>query len=520
MLVLLFSIASLFAQDVELPSVTTTITGETQDIDPGALPDFTQLLPPQEDVLPQLNDSRFLPEENSLDLESDAMNEDDMYLSGFFGGGFPGLFIGDFSIFKTSLKNPFTFHFLHVAHNGYGMNLPSAGFFDSLTQLDGDATIHINDNLAIQGQGRYLANSIGLQNQSPLYSSLSSQVIESGITGILNVSKNFLLYANIDGFLVNQYGSEKTVQASIENPAYMNFKLGPSMGLAYKGAIVSYSLNADYDFSGSVQEAEYSHRGFVHGGFKTTFTILEAGFNVGGVFLKNKQLCPFTLFLSLKGQTAFSERDLVVSVSGGLESKAPFLPDLQEKHPFTLYNTLPTEQTDWFGSLNLVIPFADVVTSTIACTFNSTAFNNGILVPNYATTNTETGLFDLIVVNRNEIISDIALKYSISLCNLAVGWRSSWLDTSSIDPRQLIYLSAFIATKDSKLRSNTELEFEPMRELIPKLALGVSYTVTPSFSLSLELDDVIKLVTGTDRIIASPYVSRSGNALVTAKFYF
>ncbi|MBP7479627.1 MAG: hypothetical protein KA785_04200, partial [Spirochaetaceae bacterium] len=111
-------------------------------------------------------------------------------------------------------------------------------------------------------------------------------------------------------------------------------------------------------------------------------------------------------------------------------------------------------------------------------------------------------------------------KYSIDLFSLALGWRSSWLDASVVDQRQLIYVSTFITSKESKLRSRAEIEFEPMRDLVPDISLGAYYSVTPSFSLALEIEDVVKLVTGTDRIIAYPYTSRSGSALITAKFYF
>lgn len=523
MVILLLTMPSLFTQDIELPSVTTIITGGTQDVDPAALPDFTQILPPQEDVLPQLSDSRFSPEQNSLDLGNGGMNEDDMYLSGFFGGGFPGLFIGDFSIFKTSLKNPFAFHFLHSAHNGYGMNSPSAGYYDSLTRLDGEASVNITDTFSVKMRGLYNSNSIGLQNQSSLFSSLSSQTIQSSITGALNFSNIFSLYTCLDGFFTNQYGSEKfdsAVQAAAENPAFITFQLEPSAGLAFNGTFLSFTLDADYDFSGSVQSSEYTHRGSVYAGLKTSFDALDTGLRVGGVFLQDEQIIPFNVFLTLRGNTSLSEKDLSVTIAGGLESKSSSLLDMQAEHAFTLYNTIPSEQSDWFGSLKLAVPFADFLTSDISVNFYATAFENGVLVPDYSAINSETGLFNLAVIPRNEIVSDIALKYSISLFNLALGWRSSWLDTSAVEPRQLIYLSTFVSTKDSKLRSSAEIEFEPMRDLVPDISLGVYYAITPSLSLALEIEDIAKLVTGTDRIIASPYVSRSGSALLTAKFYF
>ncbi len=512
------------AQEMELPSVTTTITGENQVIDEEALPDFSQLLPPEEEVLPQLNDSRFSPEQNSLDLGNGGMNEDDMYLSGFFGGGFPGLFIGDFSIFKTSLKNPFTFHFLHSSHNGYGMNAPSSGYYDSLTRLDGEASFNFSDTFTMKARGLYHSNSIGLQNQSPLFSSLSSQTIQSNLLSAWNFSNILSLYANIDGFAANQYGSVKFAADEedpvSENPTYITFEIEPSAGLKFQGAFMSFTLDASYDFTGSVRSSDYAHRGAINAGLSASLESMDAGIQVGGVFLNTMQLVPFNVFLTLRGKTALSEKELSVTLRGGLDSHQSSLIEIQDKHLFTLYNTVPSEQSDWFGTLNFFVPFASIFNTDINLSFKSSAFGNGVLMPDYRVRDDETSLFDLAVIDRDALCSDIAFKYSVDFISVALGWRASWLDTSVVDQKQLIYVSTFVSSKDSKLRSNAEIEFEPLRDLVPDITLGLNYSITPSFTLALEIEDVVKLVTGTDRTIVPSYISRSGSALLTAKFYF
>ncbi len=522
--VLLFVIVqNAVSQDIELPSITSTITGETQEISEDALPDFTQILPKEEQVLPQLDDTRFSPESNTLDLGNGSMNEDDMYLSGFFGGGFPGLFIGDFSIFKTSLKNPFSFHFLHTAHNGYGRHSPSDGFYDSLTKLDGEALINITDIFSLKAGGLYHANTIGLQNKSLLFSSLSSQTIQGGITANLNPSAVFGVYASLDGFFTSQYGSLRFIQEEqsyLINPDFTNFLVTPSAGMLFKGSVISFSLSADYNFTGSVRSSEYGHRTSVYASLSTSVNIFDAGVRVGGVFVNNLNLVPFDLFITLRGQTPLSEKELSVTFAGGMETKQASLVELQNAHVFTLYNTIPQEQSDWFGTLTIFIPFADTLSSDIKLGFKSTAYENGIFMPNYEIQNEENSLYDLSITSRTELVSDIALKYSMDLFSLALGWRSSWIDVSVIDQRQLVYLSAFISSKDSKLRSGAEIEFEPLRDPVPDVSLNVNYSITPSFSLALEIEDVVKLITGTDRNIVKPYTARSGSALITAKFYF
>ncbi len=521
---LCLSAAVLNAQEIELPSVTTTITGGTQEIDENALPDFSQILPETEDVLPRLPDTRFSPGENTLDLGNRAKDENEMYLSGFFGGGYPGLFTGDFSIFKTSSKNPFNFHFLHTAHNGYGINSASGGFYDSTTRLDGEALFNLTNTFSLKTGGLYDSNTTGLQNLSPLYSSLSSQTIKPSLSAIWNFSNILGFNADIDGFVSSQYGALKvpvnSQPAVPSNPSFITFLINPSLSMSVNAALVKFTLDGDYNFSGSAESGEYGHRGSVYAILSRSGDFLDAGIKAGGVFLAESKLVPFSLFFKLRGKTSLSEKELSVSMTGGLSSEQTSLYAMHDTHYYSLYNTIPQEQSDWFGSIAFFLPIADILTANMNLGFKSTAFNNGVMVPDYIQTNTQTGLFNFIQINRNELVSDISATYSAHLLSIALGWKASWLDADVLDQRQLIYLNAFISSKDSKFRSSAEIEFEPMRDLIPDISTGVYYSITPSFSLAFEVEDMIKLITGTDRIAAFPYVSSSGSAVITAKFYF
>lgn len=516
---LFLGIPFLVAQDIDLPSVTTTITGDAQEIPPEALPDFSQVLPKTEEVLPQIPDSRFSPEENALDLGNGGMNENNMYLEGYFGGGFPGLFVGDFSVYKTSPTNPFTVHFMHLAHNGYGINnSASDGFFDSITQLDGSADFSPSEVFTMKAEGSYLSTNTGLQNNSPSFSSLSVQQLDGAFDTAFNFGQDSKIYGNLDGYVHNQYASVKN--SLTESPSNLSFIIKPSTGLLLSGNFLSFFIDADYSFMGAIQQTSYTHRASVHSGLQFSSEIIDTGASVGGVFLENSQIVPFTIFVAFRGQTDLSDKDLSISLSGGLDSFSVTLPIIQEKHLYTTYDEVLSEQSDWFAKMNFFMPFGSVLSTNIDVDFRSTALNNGVLMPDYEQLNEVSGLYNLSIIERNALVSDLSLKYSHTQFSLSLGWKASWLDTSLIDQKHLVYLSTYISSVDSKWQGQGFVEFEPLKDLVPAVTMNTSYKITPSFILELELEDVIKLITGKDRTIVAPYVSRGGSASIIAKFYF
>ena len=146
-LVSLLTAGSLFAQkdtsssseeNIVLPEVTTTVSGDSLTAGKDSLPDFTKILPSHEDgvgLLPQLPGVTAveIPEEPEAVLE--AAPERAVYAQGLLGAGYPGYFIGDFSIYKSSGDDPFLLQFTHTQSNGYGQKLAGDGFFDTDTTM-------------------------------------------------------------------------------------------------------------------------------------------------------------------------------------------------------------------------------------------------------------------------------------------------------------------------------------------------------------------------------------------------
>lgn len=96
------------------------------------------------------------------------------FAQGLVGGGFPGDFIGDFSVYKSIGENPFKIEFSHLSKNGYGKHKAGDGFFNSSTRLFAEKTITAKSTDFVIG-GEYKKNEIGLQSVSPFFYDLNSQ---------------------------------------------------------------------------------------------------------------------------------------------------------------------------------------------------------------------------------------------------------------------------------------------------------------------------------------------------------
>ena len=127
----------LSAQNIELPEVTTVITGESVTAGSDALPSFENVI-----VTPQNSEkeSILLPEvtvsSNSIQKKSDEdYYKKDIFAEGKIGGGFPTLFTGEFSVFRTTTDSPFKIFFSYDSAVGYsGKNLTD-GFSDQTVNL-------------------------------------------------------------------------------------------------------------------------------------------------------------------------------------------------------------------------------------------------------------------------------------------------------------------------------------------------------------------------------------------------
>ena len=130
-----------YAQNIELPEVTTVISGETEKAEADALPDFSDLLSTKpvsagsgglEPVLPEVEAS----ENTEIASVKTVTSDKSVYAEGLLGGGYPALFKGDIAVFRNVGESPFRFALSHDSAAGYASHSFTDGFSDRLTKIE------------------------------------------------------------------------------------------------------------------------------------------------------------------------------------------------------------------------------------------------------------------------------------------------------------------------------------------------------------------------------------------------
>ena len=129
---------SLIAQTIELPEVTTVISGENEAAGSDALPDFDDVL-----KLPKGSGEiqPVLPGNDAADgtetvVSAQPEPEKSVYAEGLIGGGYPMLFTGNISVFRSVGESPFKFVFDHDSAIGYSNHSVTDNYFDRTTKLE------------------------------------------------------------------------------------------------------------------------------------------------------------------------------------------------------------------------------------------------------------------------------------------------------------------------------------------------------------------------------------------------
>src|SRR5574344_132949 len=164
---------------IQLPDVTTTVSGDSLTAGKNAVPDFTVTLPDANNTtapLPELPAAKSdsVTEEPEADLSS--ASDKAIYAEGLIGAGYPGYFNGDFSIYKSSGDNPFKLQFSHVSANGYGTHAAADGFFDNNTALSGEKQITFK-NTVFNLSASYDTMAHGMQSLSKCFFDNTKQTI-------------------------------------------------------------------------------------------------------------------------------------------------------------------------------------------------------------------------------------------------------------------------------------------------------------------------------------------------------
>ena len=222
----------LSAQNIELPEVTTVITGESVTAGSDALPSFENVI-----VTPQNSEkeSILLPEvtvsSNSIQKKSDEdYYKKDIFAEGKIGGGFPTLFTGEFSVFRTTTDSPFKIFFSYDSAVGYSGKKLTDGFSDQNVNLFIEKKYYSN-NFNWDFGGGYNDVSNGFQNQETNISKFNQNKYFGNVDFSYDFPKNIKLGARFDMDFYNRYAD--TINFDFPSAAVLT--LNPRIYSDWKG---------------------------------------------------------------------------------------------------------------------------------------------------------------------------------------------------------------------------------------------------------------------------------------------
>ena len=516
--------AGLYAQNIELPEVTTVISGETEKAEKEALPDFSDVLTiPSgsggvEPVLPGVESSG----KTEIAPSSQAKNEKSVYAEGLIGGGYPLFFTGNISVFRSVGESPFKFSFEHDSALGYANHAVNDNFSDRNTKLEINKSYKKN-NLSWSAGGFYESHADGLQgNNKESISLFNRDSYNADASVAYDFSNGFSAGASADAIYYNRYAEKKCNM--IPTVAYA--ALSPQAFIKWQGHGFELGLNADYDFSTEVTDNVVfvnGHRGEFTANLQWQNDFIKVYGNasavVGNLIGGNSVIVPFTVGLDTSFPVYFANRRFAILAEGGIKSYQNSIQELEAKYKFAEVNWNPSETSDWFGKLAFTVPLKTSFTGSASAEYRQTAYNNGVWEPDYEKNVDSVYLFNS--KNHQLLITDFVLSYHYETFTFSGEWRSNWMDVPALECNQLV--SFAINWQDEQARWGADLSvILPINSNIetPVLNSNAFVRITPSVRAILSINDMIKLYKTETRTYAGKYAGRGGSATLLLKFFF
>lgn len=515
----------LSAQNIELPEVTTVITGESVTAGSDALPDFENLIIPPQD---SSKESIILPEvtvsSSSLQKKTDESDyKKDIFAEGKIGGGFPALFTGEFSVFRTATNNPFKIFFSYDSAVGYsGKNLTD-GFSDQTVNLYVEKKYSSN-NFNWEFGGGYNDFSNGLQNQEKNISKLNQNKYFGNIDFFYELQKNVKLGANFDMDFYNRYADT----INFEFPSAAVLSLTPEIYASWSGYGFETSILAEYLFENEIQNVisgDANNRGEISAIVKWENDLFTVDSSVGVIFGnkigKQSVLVPFSLGVNACFPVYFSNRKVGIYAQGGLESFENRVSKLEQEFKFSSISVMPFETSNWYGKTGFSIPLKESFTGSADFTFKTTAFSNGRLQSVYKKTSMNNGLYGFVCQNITQFASNIEFSYHYKIFSVTGGWKSNWLDVPVLENTHQIFVNLNFQSENSKW--GAELQFiQPLEfDYVDSFVNFEGFVkLTSAVRAVISLQDIVKLVKAEPRIYCGDYYGRGGTATFLLKFFF
>ena len=529
--------------EILLPDISTTIlkTGEGVPVEKESVPDFRNILPETGIDLPDIADvglapDTFIPPKTDYTAEINDSTESvasDVFIEGSVGGGFPGLFSGNFSVYRNEGAEPFSLNFSHLTENGYGIHSASDGFSTSLTSLSGQKRFSFSDKLLLDLEGSYSTKADGLQGKSPLFYTMYRQDISGTADLVWNVDDRMKLSSDVGVIFNNQFAGYNVTLPDGVAGSSLCFVAKPRVTFLYT---LPFENGMGLDMMARIGYDGGTKQNRISAGVAFDYLIADYGTasaSVDIVWAKNMTasiVVPFQL-----GFKTGSSLPFVGSLSGGIKTATADLSALQQKIPYMFTDVNPYEETEWFVSAAFAWPFefsraegepvafaVKKIEPDVKIDFETTAFGNKSL--SLFSVDSVTGLMTAQLADKTVFDTSVGTSFSFlvgGVCdlNFSLGWKGCWFDKDVLEESHMMSVKLGAAHENGSWGVELETDISFTGEA-PDLGLTAFYKLTNAMRLELKLVDFVKLVMGEDRLHCGGYTQRGGYAAIFVKIFF
>lgn len=530
------------SEELTLPDVSTVIYGGALKVGKSAIPDYSEILPKDAEITEDFKIE--LPEGENQNIQNQTASvmqepkEKSIFANGVFGAGFPGHFLGDFTIYRQT-KNPFKINFLHESSLSYAFKSVNDGFFDRNTEVSGEKELNLK-NVRFNFSGFYKNLSDGMQSKSLVLSDVTKNNLGANVDFLWQIKNGFYLDLDLGGQWYNRFANlvgEDSVKDAILS--YLKkvsvLTLNPSFDFGWKNDSFKVGLNGNYLLESDLDSSFENEKNLNRAQFLLDFSwksslvklFLKSGIVFGNVQNDSGLSFPFEASTDFTFKTPLSTRNVILSASGGLKSKTFLASELEQKYKFASLCDLPGETSDWFAHLNFSLPIKNAFSLLCEGTFYKTAFENGRFEPNYNADSSiiNSNFASQYIFNKSDLtqfntIFGFSLKAGIFTMNTY--FSSFWLDVPALEYKNSLGTSVSLQSENSKvgLDARVLFNFDENYDRVPILDFSAFLRVTSAIRLAINADDIVKLISQTSRVYAGEYIQRGGRVSLVVKFNF
>ena len=530
-------------EEIELPDVTTVISGGALTAGKDSVPEYKNILPDLQSgsvKLPELGSVQGT-DSSSYSLQSESYNKS-VYAEGKIGGGFPLSFVGDFSIYRTTGNSPFALSFFHESNEGVADNKARKGYFFRTTGVTADKEFNFNSG-SNKFSAKYITANNGLQSQSSSFTDEVLHNVDGIYDGTVNLSNGVFFEYGTSLDFHNRYGTTyngaDTSINKYEDTA-LTFDFSPNFGFGWHNEKVKIGFNMAYSSELNLKDtdtllkaegsssSESSHRGqfTINSSYNSeNFGVwAKAQAVIGSAIGDNNVIVPFALGSNFSFNSGLSSQNAKVILEGGCDSYENKISAIERSFYYTICSAIPTETTDWYAKADISLPVKDIFNLNLAAEYRKTAFGNGIWAPDYNDgVILASGYYVAEQKKHTEFNSKVEFSAVLARVKLTGAWNSCWIDVPSLENEHSIRGTVLYQSENSRFAAEVSAieSISSGIDAMPKVDGSISVKASDSIRLALEVNDVIKLVTNDTRTYCgSKYKAKGGNALFIVKFQF